>query len=218
MIMKTECFIVRLKLGYAVLACCLFACGLCAEVLTWRSTNGQSVEAEFVKLSGQMVTLKRADGVTVNVRLLALDADSQSQARRLASDARSAGGDATTGDGAKENKPTLGSLAKAKASGIPSDEEIKNFLTTYKESPTSAETYEFSARFSVPALKPDDIKSFTRKKKIPFRLTVELERVKMVDGKRRSVLVNGDARFVVLSEAGDVIDRQREALGKLCPS
>jgi hypothetical protein len=91
-------------------------------------------------------------------------------------------------------------------------------LTEFKETPTSDETVEFYANLSVPPLKPDDLRSFTRKKKVPYRVTVELSKVKMVDGKRKSMRMDGQGYFVLLNEAGDVVDRQREALGKLCPS
>lgn len=178
-----------------------------AEMQTWTSADGRTIEGEFVRLFGTSVTLKRANGTTVSCQLAALNETSREQAKQLAG-----------ANGGTAAKPSALKLSSVKASGIPSDEEIKAFLTEFKETPTSDETVEFYANLSVPPLKPDDLRSFTRKKKVPYRVTVELNKVKMVDGKRKSMRMDGQGYFVLLNEAGDVVDRQREALGKLCPS
>ena len=209
------------KVGYSLLSVfVLFACGLQAETQAWRSVKGSSVQAEFVRLSGSSVVLKREDGTTINVAMSALDEASQSQAKRLAGDTAEASPAGTAQPKAvpEEKKLTLSSMSRSKASGVPTDEEIRQFLTEYKETPTSDEAYEFEASFAVPSLTPDEVRAYGRKKKIPYRLTVTLYRTKVINGQKRYARMDGTGNFIVLSEAGDVVDRQREALGKLCPS
>jgi hypothetical protein len=183
-----------------------------AETQTWTSADGRTIEGEFVRLFGSSVTVKRPNGMTASFQLSSLDEASREQAKRLAEAAKSGGAMAGA------SKQSTLKLSSAKASGIPSEEEIKAFITEYKETPTSDESTEFFANFSVPALKPDEIKDFQRKKKVPYRVTIELCKAKIVDGKKRFVRMDGQGFMVVLNEAGDVIDRQRESLGKLCPS
>jgi hypothetical protein len=62
------------------------------------------------------------------------------------------------------------------------------------------------------------LRSYAKKTKVPYRVTLELMKVKMVDGKRKFLRMDGQGYLVILNEANDVVDRKREALGKLCPS
>lgn len=207
----------RVSLRYLLAGCVLAAVVSRAETQTWTSADGRTIEGEFVRMFGSSVTVKRPNGLTASFQLSSLDEASREQAKRLAEAAKDApakSGGALAG-GSKQS--TL-KLSSAKASGIPSEAEIKAFITEYKETPASDESTEFFANFSVPALKPDEIKDFQRKKKVPYRVTIELCKAKIVDGKKRSVRMDGQGYVVVLNEAGDLIDRQRESLGKLCPS
>jgi hypothetical protein len=206
------------------LTCCHIAAGFAllvggsnAEMQTWTSADGRAIEGEFVRLFGNAVTIKRANGTTVNCQLSSLNEASRQQAKQSAEAAKAATVKkaAVPVFGAKPNGLALSPL---KASGVPTEEEIKAFVTEYKETPNSDESYEFTARFSVPSLLPADLRSFAKKKKIPYRVTVELNKTKTVDGKKRTLRVDGQAFLVLMNEAGEVVDRQREALGKLCPS
>jgi len=208
----------RVFLGQIVTGCILLAGVTRAEMQTWTSADGRTIQAEFVRVFGTSVTLKRADGATVSCQMASLNEASREQAKQLAEASKAGAVNGAGLEQAPASKPSTLKLSSVKASGIPSDEEIKAFLTEYKETPTSDETLEFYANFSVPSLKPDDLKSFTRKKKVPYRITMDLSKVKMVDGKRKSLRMDGQGYFVLLNEAGDVVDRQRESLGKLCPS
>lgn len=214
----------RLLWTHIVAGCVLAVGSARAEMQTWTSADGRTIEAEFVRLFGSSVTVKRANGMTASIPLTSLNEASREQATRLAGETKAVPVKEVSAQAA-EAKPsttpkpsTMLKLSTAKASGIPSEEEIKAFLTEYKETPSSEETYEFSASFSAPTLKPEEIKDLQRKKKVPYRLTVELCKTKQVDGKKKSVRLEGQSAFVVLNEAGDVIDRQRESLGKMCPS
>lgn len=197
----------------------LFMAGWChAEMLTWTDKNGKSVEGEFVRLVGTTVTIKNTSGRNFAVPFSQLSEESINQAKKLGeaqAPAVAATPSTTDAKPAAETKPAP-ALPPKKPAGVPTDEEIAAFVTEVKISET--ESIVLNARFSVPSLKPDAIRDYTRKKKVPYRLTVELDRVKMVDGRRRFVSMNGNAYFVILNEAGDVMARKREALAKLCPS
>ena len=115
--------------------------------------------------------------------------------------------------------PTLRPLSSTapKAAGVPSDEEIKSFITTYKESET--ETITLSASFTVPAQTPDALKRYAKNGKVPYRVTLELLTSKTVNG-RESVgrLLNGRGMVAILDEKGALVKRAQESLGNLCPS
>lgn len=176
-----------------------------AETQTWTVTDGRSIEGEFVRLFGSTVTIKRSNGMQVSVPLTALDEKSREQATILAAQ----GGSGKTG----------GFRASAsKASGVPTEAEIAAFLTEYKEKPNDPEAYEFVASFEAPRLRPDQIKEYARKGKVPYRLTITLYKTKEINGRKQYQRQDGTGCFVVLDQTGGVVDRQRESLGKLCPS
>ena len=115
--------------------------------------------------------------------------------------------------------PTLRPLSSTapKAVGIPSDEEIKAFIATYKESAT--ETIMMSASFTVPELEPDALRKFTKNGKVPYRVTFELAKFKTVNGETVSTgRLDGRATIAIFDENGALVKRTQEALGSLCPS
>jgi len=54
------------------------------EILTWTNDAGASLEAFFVTLEGDHVTLRKADGTTFDYLLVNLNAESQALAKKLA--------------------------------------------------------------------------------------------------------------------------------------
>ena len=54
------------------------------EILTWTNDVGASLEAFFVTLEGDHVTLRKADGTTFDYLLVNLNAESQALAKKLA--------------------------------------------------------------------------------------------------------------------------------------
>ena len=116
--------------------------------------------------------------------------------------------------------PTLRPLSSTapKAVGVPSDEEIKSFIETYKESET--ETITLSATFTVPEQTPDALKKYARSGKVPYRVTFELLKTKVVNGERKSVgrLTDGRATVAIFDEKGTLLKRAQESVLNLCPS
>lgn len=202
----------KLSYRHTLLGVALMAGLSAAEMQSWTSVDGKSVEGEFVRCFGNTVTLKRANGTNFSVMISSLSEQSRQEAKRLAQAAK-----APTSK-ALGVKPATLTLSSSKDSGVPSDEEIKAFLTEYQATPNSDEVTQFNANFSVPTLKPDQVHDYARKSKVPFRVTLDLLKSKTVDGKKRFTRMEGQGYIVVLNEAGDVVDRKREALGKLCPS
>jgi len=101
---------------------------------------------------------------------------------------------------------------------MPSEEEIKSFITTHKESETEAIT--LSASFTVPTQTPDALKRYARSGKVPYRVTFELLKTRTVDGTSRSVgrLTDGRATIAILDENGTLLKRAQESILNLCPS
>ncbi|MCL2104184.1 MAG: hypothetical protein FWH21_03910 [Kiritimatiellaeota bacterium] len=116
--------------------------------------------------------------------------------------------------------PTLRPLSSTapKAVGVPSEEEIKAFIATYKESAT--ETITLSASFTVPELTPDALKKYAKSGKVPYRVTFELVKSKTANGETVSAdrLLDGRATVAILDENGALVKRAQESLGNLCPS
>lgn len=54
-----------------------------AKFLTWTNTEGQEIEARFVRIAGDAVTLLTKNGKSYNYPLEKLSADSQAQAKKL---------------------------------------------------------------------------------------------------------------------------------------
>jgi hypothetical protein len=52
--------------------------------LTWKSTEGKSLQAEFIRLDGTQVVLKKTDGTEVRVPMSRLNSESQQQAKDAA--------------------------------------------------------------------------------------------------------------------------------------
>ncbi len=103
---------------------------------------------------------------------------------------------------------------------VPSEEEIKAFVTEYKESPASAETQALYARFSAPKLTPENKQKYEQAKTAPYQLTIDLIKFKIVDGKKTygGRVDKGTASFAILDEEGKVVKGMSDDLIKLCSS
>ncbi len=102
---------------------------------------------------------------------------------------------------------------------LPTEEEIKTFVSEYKESDGNKETVSLSVRFSVPKMPPEQRKKFEHSKKVPYRLFVDLITTKEVKGKRVSTrTTNGKINVAILDETGKVVKQSSENLIKLCAS
>ncbi|MDD5706689.1 MAG: hypothetical protein PHR35_12265 [Kiritimatiellae bacterium] len=178
-----------------------------AEPQDWTSVNGRTIRGEFVRMIGQTVSIRTSDGSTVSIALARLDEASRARAQALGrGEAVAASDDMGTAAG---GTPQTG--------GVPSDEEIAKFKTSFQQ-PGRSERVVFQAFFGVPNLSPQDRRKVARGGKVPYRITMDLMEVKTINGRNFSKRLEGRGNIVVLDEAGMVVDRAKEALGKLCPS
>jgi hypothetical protein len=69
------------KMTAAVVTPPAVAHAVVGPVMTWTSADGKSIQASFVKLDGDNVVIKRADGVSFTLPLSRLSPESQAQAR-----------------------------------------------------------------------------------------------------------------------------------------
>ena len=188
-----------------------------AEVKTWKSTAGTSIEAEFVSKSATSITLRTAQGKTAIVPISALMPESQAQ---IPADAPAPPAATGTALGSITTpRTTLGVNRGPKPAGglePPTAEEIAAFKTDFTD--TDGSRYAFSSGFGPQRLTKKDAEKAARLGKIPFRVTCSLDKFKLVNGKMRSVTMEGNGYIVVLDEQGQVVASKRENLAKLCPS
>jgi hypothetical protein len=127
---------------------------------------------------------------------------------------------------AQQDKAKSGTAALLKTATVtsevkvPSAEEIKTFVTEYKDSAESTTTEMFSARFCVPKLTPENKQKHVTAKTAPFQLTIDLYKLQVVDGKKKYVgsVGKGTASFAILDEEGNVVKGMSDDLIKLCSS
>jgi hypothetical protein len=192
------------------------------EMQTWTYASGKTVQAEFLRLSGNTVFLRPADGNSIMVPLSRLDNASQEAAREAAKNAatpavRASVGQAASGGAASNGAARTGLTTAKSKDAIPSDEEIGKWKTEFQPQ-GKEERYSFEAMFGLPALDVRARKKYAKGPKVPYRVTVELRERRMVDGKMLSKRMDGSANIIILDETGQIVDRAKEALGKLCPS
>ena len=103
---------------------------------------------------------------------------------------------------------------------VPSEEEIKAFVTEYKESADSAQTEALYTRFAAPRLTPEMKQKHEQAKTAPFQLTIDLYKLQGVDGQKKYVgrVDKGTASFAILDEEGKVVKGMSDDLIKLCSS
>jgi hypothetical protein len=103
---------------------------------------------------------------------------------------------------------------------VPSAEEIKGFVTEYKESATSTTTVTFRVNFKVPKLKPEQKQKYIDAKTSPIQVTMDLVKYQTVDNKTKYVgrVMQGTGSFVILDEEGKVVKSMSDNLIKLCSS
>ena len=103
---------------------------------------------------------------------------------------------------------------------VPSEEEIKAFVTECKESADSAQTEALYTRFAAPRLTPEMKQKHEQAKTAPFQLTIDLYKFQVVDGKKKFVgrVDKGTASFAILDQEGKVVTCTSDDLIKLCAS
>lgn len=198
----------------AIIAAVFTACCVTQASQTWRYTSGNAFEGEFQRITGSALVVRRPDGSSMMIPLSRLDSASQALARQLASGGQPATAPAPGGTAAAT--PAAAAVARPHPEGVPTDAEIAAFKTQWTA--PDGKRYLLQAGFGLPSLNESDRRKYARSGKVPYRVTISLYELKEVRGRTLSQRLDGQGNLVILSEAGDVINKERESLGKLCPS
>jgi hypothetical protein len=115
--------------------------------------------------------------------------------------------------------PPAPKLSSATGEKMPTDEEIKAFVQTYKETEGSNESLSLHVQMGAQKKKPEDQKKSKLSQKVPYQLTVDLIKTKTVNNKQTATRVtNGKCNIAILDANGKVIKSSAENLIKLCAS
>jgi len=110
-------------------------------------------------------------------------------------------------------------LSSSTGEKFPTDEEIKAFVSEYKETETSNESLSLHVQMGSPQKKADDKKKTKLTQKVPYQLTVDLVKSKTVNNKKTVTRVtNGKCNVAILDSKGSVVKNSAENLIRLCAS
>jgi hypothetical protein len=123
----------------------------------------------------------------------------------------------------KAKADTSAPVQSAPATGevkVPSEEEIKAFVTEYKESAESTTTETLYADFTAPKLTAENKQKHVAAKTAPYQVTIDLLKYQTVEGKKKFAgrVDKGTASFAILDEEGKVVKGMSDDLIKLCSS
>ena len=169
---------------------------------TWTSTNGESVEARFVKLEEGKVFLKRTDGTPVSIGLDSLSAPDQEVVGKLA------------GDPDKPVVPRLSTVGLFKGEGgILSDDEIAALVTESTDE-KSGDQLVFTAFFEKKRMTDDnEIRKYSKSGRVPFRVAAKL--AETIKGQKKRV-TGTMCHFYVLDADGKQIVKRTVAVESMC--
>lgn len=114
----------------------------------------------------------------------------------------------------------LKSLNTGSQTGLPTEEDIKAFLTEYANPSRKGESIVFNATFEPQKLTPDLRRKYERTGKVPYRVIAELTCFKEIGGEKRYVgrILEGSGSIVIMDEKGALVKRAKESVNSLCPS
>jgi hypothetical protein len=185
-----------------IAALAILAAGLCrAEMREWTSASGTKVEAEFVRLVGESVTLRRANGEMLLIRRNLLSAEDQALVAKLATPEIQ-----TINLSGLSSRPSLNTsivLPKAEADA----------LQTAWTDPKGGDQLSFYARFRVNPNSPKN-KDWEEGHPVEFQIHADCMRVK--DNKRQRE--NTDCHMYLLGEKGQPAAVQSKPINSMCPT
>jgi|GEM_PF-4805172 len=102
---------------------------------------------------------------------------------------------------------------------VPSAEVIKAFVTTAKEKPDSKTSLQFIVSFKPAVLPASSMAIYRSKGKIPFAISVELQKkIDTEEGQESQSIYEGAASIVVVDDTGKIVSKKQEDMSALCPS
>jgi hypothetical protein len=108
---------------------------------------------------------------------------------------------------------------KKETLAVPSEKEIKSFVTSAKLTPESKETVELVVNAKLAVLPKRAMEAYRQKGKIPFSISVELNKNKETEeGTEKQSIFDCSANIVVADKDGKIVSQKTEDLSALCPS
>jgi len=188
-----------------------------SQLRTWTSSNGQTVEAAFVGLQYNTVTLEMANGKAIKIGLSKLSAEDQKVAKENAAAATAAKKSRLSSNGSlSSNSP------RTSSKDVLTDEQVSDLQVKWTNE-KGDETISFSGYFSDVRLDPKKDKSsvwkYARSGKIPYRITAKMVSTEVHKGKSKAALIErGTCLFYVMDAEGTVIEKRSMPLAKMCPT
>ena len=188
------------------------ALGLCvvsarAEMRTWTSTAGSTVEAEFVRSDGRTVALRSGDGQMMQIGLTALSPDDRAYV-------------------AERSAPSTPNVAAPLPPPVRPGGRNENILTDEQlaelksELPLrDGERVTFTGSFGPKRLDAREQRRLRPDSPIAFRVMADLRHATLGSGGGwSSRRLPGRATFYVLDSAGEVVLSRSEPIASLCPT
>jgi len=201
---------------HAVLIIALLSVGLAvqAENRTWTSQSGATMDAEFVALSGNLVKLKTTTGRSIAIQMAKLSEADQAFIKQQSGSADAS----SVNDALNQMRAGLGQGTR-NVGYVLSEEDIGKFITKLPDPKNPEKGYLlFTATFGTPSLSASDKRKWSAREKAPFRITAQLERVQVRNGKTEARRLGGKAYMYILDEDDQIVDSSTGSLDKLCPT
>jgi hypothetical protein len=190
----------------------LILVGAVASGRTWTSASGTTLEADYVSVRNNSVSLRKPDGKTLEIGMQFL---SQADRDFVAAQKEAPAAPAKTVNSVTSATPSSGSSG-ATRKDILTDEQVgalKSEMAGKKENVK----YVFQSDFFPRRLEAAELRKL-KDGEIPFRITAELLEMTTTNGKTVAKRMPGYVRFYVVDDEGKIVVSRREALEKMCPT
>lgn len=185
-------------------------CISAAHAREWTSVSGTKMEADFVRLTGDMVTLKKPDGQTLAIRRQLLSAEDQTFLQEQSGGAPAAGQPiALTGLSSRPSVNTSMVLTEAQVAALKSE------FTDEK----NGSKYQFVASAALDKTSSKN-RNWKEGKGLDVKITASCYKAKDLGGGRfqRTLETSGSCLFYLLDEGGKPVLTKSKSLDSMCPT
>jgi hypothetical protein len=185
------------------------ACCSVASAREWTSVSGTKLEADFVRLTGDMVTLKKPDGQTIGIRRQLLSAEDQAFLQEQSGAPAAGQPIALTGLSSRPSLNTSIVLTDAQLA------ELKPEFTDEK----NGNKYQFVVSAALDKTSSKN-RNWKEGKGLDVKITASCYKAKDVGGGKvaRTLETGGSCHFYILDEAGKPALTKSKSLDSMCPT
>jgi len=185
------------------------AWGSLAEAREWTSVSGTKLEADFVRVTGDMVTLKKPDGQTLGIRRQLLSAEDQAFVQEQSGAPAAGQPIALTGLSSRPSLNTSMVLTEAQLT------DLKPEITDEK----NGTKYQFVASAALDRTSSKN-RNWKEGKGLDVKITASCYKVKDIGGGRtqRTLETGGSCHFYLLDEAGKPALTKSKSMDSMCPT